>query len=130
MGLIKTAIYGGAAYAMFNSATKAYGERNRAEYNQQRQPQPQQMQFQQQSRQRSVSPSGFDSGYEHQHYCNGQCGEQCNPNASINASQYNNGNQQRRIEQEPEQLPVYSNSKMNKKDIGDLASMAQQFLRK
>jgi coproporphyrinogen III oxidase-like Fe-S oxidoreductase len=72
MGLIKTAIQFGGAYALLNAGSKAFDkhEKTRLENQREQQAPYQTMNF--------VAPQARSHAYTHQPYCNGQCGYCCN----------------------------------------------------
>jgi hypothetical protein len=72
MGLIKTGIVLGGAYALIKAGSNSFNkrEKTRLEHERQQQVPYETMNF--------VAPQSHSQAYPHQPYCNGQCGYRCN----------------------------------------------------
>jgi hypothetical protein len=71
MGLIKTGILLGGAYALIKAGSNSFNRHEKARLEQERQQVPYQtMNF--------AAPQSHNQAYPHQPYCNGQCGYRCN----------------------------------------------------
>lgn len=109
MGLLRSGIYMGGAYAIANSLGKNLKESRSQSPSYQAPQQPQQ----QMNFQRSAPGQYWadNNGYAHQSFCNGSCGQRCNSN--IVAGQSATRSLDNGAEGLPNYTPSYNNSKQS-----------------